>query len=474
MTDTYFPPMISDELGRSPEAAIDRNFYSRGSQCSVFTEIDGIHVDELTSQFGSPLFVFSERTLRAKAKRMRKAFHDRYENTEFAWSYKTNYLNAICQVFHSEGWNAEVVSDFEYHKARNLGIEGKDIILNGPHKSKELLETAIEEQSLIQIDNWDELGELQKLVKNADQPVNVGIRVWMDNGIKPVWTKFGFAMANGEAIRAARLVMETPNLNLHTLHTHIGTYILEPDAYRNAARGILTLREMIEVETGHVVPCLNMGGGFPSYSKLHGMVGDAENIIPPIESFATAITSVLNELPEEKRPLLRLESGRHLVDEAGYLLTKVIAVKGNNRMPVDETDMMARDAKEWLILSETAKNGYIVDSGVNLLYTSTWFGIDAKPARLVNSPPTPSRLYGCLCMAIDVIRDHIELPPMETGDILTMHPVGAYNFTQSMQFIAYRPAIVLINENGVPEIIRQRETLDHVNRGEIIPEHLAR
>ena len=77
-------------------------------------------------------------------------------------------------------------------------------------------------------------------------------------------------------------------------------------------------------------------------------------------------------------------------------------------------------------------------------------------------------------MAIDVIRDHIELPPMETGDILTMHPVGAYNFTQSMQFIAYRPAIVLINENGVPEIIRQRETLDYVNTGEIIPEHLAR
>ncbi len=473
MTETYLPPLISDELGRSPEAAVDRNFFSRGSHAPVLSEIDGINVEELIKQFGSPLFVFSEKQLRAKAQRMRKAFLDRYPKTEFSWSYKTNYLNAICKVFHSEGWTAEVVSDFEYHKARRLGIEGKDIILNGPHKTKELLTTAIEEQSIIQIDNWDELGVLQNLVKDHDKPVNVGLRVWMDVGIKPVWSKFGFALANGEAIRAARLIMETPNLHLHTLHSHIGTYILEPNAYRNGARGLLTLREMIEAETGHLVECINMGGGFPSYSKLHGMIGEPENIIPPIEAYATAITSVLNELPEQKRPLLHLESGRHLVDEAGYLLTKVISVKGNNRMPAESSDMMARDAKEWLMLSETAKNGYILDAGVNLLYTAAWFSIDAKPARRINVPPTPTRLYGCLCMAIDVIREHVELPPMEVGDIITLHPVGAYNFTQSMQFISYRPANVLINENGVPELIRKRENLDNIDQGELIPEHLA-
>lgn len=474
MSETYIPPLISDELGRSPEAAIDRNLYSRGSHAPVLTEIDGVSVEQLTKEFGSPLFVFSERQIREKAKRMRKAFLGRYPKTEFAWSYKTNYLNAICQVFHSEGWTAEVVSDFEYHKAKRLGIDGKNIILNGPHKTRELLEQAIEDQALIQIDNWDELGLLQTIVKEKDTTVHVGIRIWLDAGIRPLWTKFGFALANGEAIRAARQIIETPNLKLHTLHSHIGTYILEPAAYRTAARGILTLREMIESETGEIIPCINMGGGFPSYSKLHGMVGEAENIIPPIEAYATAITTVLNELPDEKRPILRLESGRHLIDEAGYLLSKIVAVKGNNRMPVESSEMMARDAKEWLMISETAKSGYILDAGINLLYNAAWFGVDAKPARQVNAPISATRLYGCLCMAIDVIRDHVDLPPMEAGDILTLHPVGAYNITQSMQFIAYRPAIVMINTHGKPEVIRKREDLDAIDHNELMPEHLMK
>jgi diaminopimelate decarboxylase len=474
MTEIYLPPTISGELGRSTEAAVDRNRYSRGVHTPVLTEIDGIPVDRLVEQFGSPLFVFSEKNLRAKADRLRRAFSERYPNTTFAWSYKTNYLNAICQVFHSEKWDAEVVSDFEYQKARNLGIDGENIILNGPHKPKELLETAIREHALIQVDNWDELGLLQRLVAGVERPVDVGLRVWMDAGVKPVWSKFGFALANGEAARAAAAVMANPNLHLHTLHTHIGTYILEPKAYRNAARGLVSLRELIYVEHDHLIECINLGGGFPSYSKLHGMFGAPESIIPPVEAYAAAITGVLNDLPKEKQPLLRLETGRHLVDEAGYLLTKIVAVKGNNRLPLEGSDLMARDAKEWLLLSEHARNGYIVDAGVNLLYTATWFNIQVKPARLVKVPPVPSRLYGNLCMAIDVIRDQVELPPLEAGDILTLHPVGAYNLTQSMQFIAYRPAVVLISEAGTPEIIRKRENLDDVSRAERLPEHLAK
>jgi diaminopimelate decarboxylase len=472
MTDLYLPPVVSGELGRSTDAAVDRNYYSRGSHVPILTEIDGVYVDELVKKFGSPLFVFSERQLRAKAQRMQKAFRDRYPRTTFTWSYKTNYLNAVCKVLHSEGWDAEVVSDFEYEKARALGIEGAKITVNGPHKSRELLEQAMREDAIIQIDNWDELGLLTRLASKSNTRVRVGLRLWFDAGIKPVWSKFGFALANGEAGRAAAEVLKHPNLELLTLHTHIGTYILEPKAYANAARGLISLREAIYAEHGHLVPCINLGGGFPSYSKLHGMVGTPEDIIPPIEAFAGAITSVLKNLPEEKRPELMLESGRHLVDEAGYLITTIVGLKGNSRMPYSSPELSARDAKEWLILSEQAKNGYVVDAGVNLLYTAAWFSIDAKPARLVNVPPSPTRLYGCLCMAIDVIRDHIDLPPLETGDLLTLHPVGAYNIVKSMQFITYRPAIVMISEAGVPGIIRKRETLEDINRPEIIPEHL--
>lgn len=475
MTRDYLTPTISNELGRqTPEAATDRNYYARGMQTKALFDIDGIPVSRLIEDFGSPLFVFSEHTIREKARRLREAFKSRYPDTRFAWSYKTNYLNAICQILHQEGWMAEVVSDFEYHKARKLGIEGEEIIYNGPGKTRESLELAINEGALIQIDNWDELGLIEELTADALHPANVGVRVWLDAGIRPIWSKFGFSLENGEAGRAAARIVSNPKLRLHTLHTHIGTYILSPDAYRIATQKLVALREQIYVEHDHLIDCLNLGGGFPSHSLLHGMIGPAEQLIAPIETYADAITDVLNTLPEKKKPQLRFETGRYLVDEAGYLLTNVVAVKGNRYPASMSTDLSARDYKEQIILNEDAKASYVLNAGVNLLYTSAWYQINAFPSRSINAAPVPSRLYGSLCMAIDVIRYYIDLPPLKLDDIIALHPVGAYNISQAMQFITYRPAIVLISEEGKTELIRKREELDDIDRPEHIPSHLSK
>ncbi|HMY69336.1 MAG TPA: hypothetical protein PL163_22015, partial [Leptospiraceae bacterium] len=105
--------------------------------------IDGKDIDELTKEFGSPLFVFSEKTMRKKMKEYKQAFESRYPSFQPTWSYKTNYLNAICKVFHSEGSWAEVVSWFEYQKALKNGIPGNKIIFNGPYKPYEALKAAV-------------------------------------------------------------------------------------------------------------------------------------------------------------------------------------------------------------------------------------------------------------------------------------------------------------------------------------------
>ena len=168
MVERYVPPLISGELGQATaKAAADRNFYARGIQSSAVTEIDGQSIDSLVKEFGSPLFVFSERDLRKKARRMRTAFASRYPNTSFAWSVKTNYLNAIIQVFRKEGWIAEVVSDFEYHKVRKLGVPAKEVVFNGPYKPQAALKLAMKEGALIQIDNWDELSHVEELAKDS-------------------------------------------------------------------------------------------------------------------------------------------------------------------------------------------------------------------------------------------------------------------------------------------------------------------
>jgi diaminopimelate decarboxylase len=220
------------------------------------------------------------------------------------------------------------------------------------------------------------------------------------------------------------------------------------------------------------VPCINLGGGFPSNSLLHNMVGPAEFVVPTIEAYAEAIAGVLNKLPPELRPRLRLESGRHMVDEAGWLVTSVVAVKGVNRP--GGLDLSAVNAKSSIVLGEHSRGGYVVDAGVNLLYTAAWYRIGVTPTQRSKMPPNVVHLYGCLCMNIDVIRESVELPPLEVGDRLVLHPVGAYNVTQSMQFIAYRPAVVLIGLDGSVDVIRRREELADVEQGEQVPSRLNR
>lgn len=473
MNQNYIPPEIGNELGRyGPTAAADRNPFARGLSTKTLFEIDGIPVGDLVKAHGSPLFVFSENQLRDQARHLRDVFRSRYPKTHFAWSYKTNYLSAICQIFHQEGWMAEVVSEFEYQKARHLGIPGERIVFNGPYKPRDILCLALEEGALVQIDNWEELCLLEELVAERDTPIDVGIRIWLDAGIRPIWSKFGFCLESGEAGRVAQRIVQNPKLSLHTLHTHIGTYILDPGAYATAARKLIGLREQIRAESGHLIPCLNLGGGFPSKSLLHGMVGTPEQNVPPIEFYADAITGVLNELPTRQRPELRFETGRYLVDEAGYLLTSVVAVKGVRHPVAAGADWTLRDYKEQLILGDEAKTSYLIDAGVNLLYTGAWYQINVLPAEARNLPLSPVRLYGPLCMAIDVVRYNVDLPPLNVGDVLALHPVGAYNVTQAMQFITYRPPVVLIDQDGKPQLIRRREVLNDIEGPESIPTHL--
>ena len=121
-------------------------------------DICGHRIGDLVEKYGSPLFVFSQVSLIEKYQAAYKAVSDQYSNVQFGWSYKTNYLRAVCQTFHRLGALAEVVSDFEYEKARNLGIAGKDIIYNGPYKTKESLLTAVTEGAIINIDHFGEIG----------------------------------------------------------------------------------------------------------------------------------------------------------------------------------------------------------------------------------------------------------------------------------------------------------------------------
>jgi len=151
------------------------------------THIDNLAVEALTKEYGSPFFVISEKKIRNTFQEAKRAFSTRYPRVQFAWSYKTNYLNAVCNIFHQEGSWAEVVSGFEYEKALANGVEGKHIIFNGPGKSEADLEKAIDHESLIHVDHFDELYLIIRLVKSwrrkQESPSgSIWIRVFIQDG----------------------------------------------------------------------------------------------------------------------------------------------------------------------------------------------------------------------------------------------------------------------------------------------------
>ena len=114
----------------------------------------------------------------------------------------------------------------------------------------------------------------------------------------------------------------------------------------------------------------------------------------------------------------------------------------------------------------------MIDAGVNLLFTAWWYRLNISPARSVDSFVEDTTVYGPLCMNIDCVRESVPLPDLRPGDRLAVHPVGAYTFTQSMQFIRLRPACVIIGERGQPELIRRAEVLEDLTGPEVMPERL--
>ncbi len=402
---------------------------------------ESYEIPELLARFGSPLFVVSEVALRGLYRNFRDTFTEPGIETRIAYSYKTNYLPAICAVLHEEGAWAEVVSGLEYELARSLEMPPEEIIFNGPYKTREELQTALGQGSLVNIDNYDELEAVTQVANGLGRPARVGIRINFRYGPAP-WTKFGFNEENGDAHTALERIAGNKNLKFESLHNHCGTFQLVYDIYGRAIEALIrTARKARELGLEpHIV---DVGGGFPSSNRLkpafdlpEGHNRKSDSLFP----YAEAILGPLSKARElfGGTPTLILEPGRAIVDSAVQLLCSIVATKE---------------------IPDSGK-AVVADGGVNLVPTAYWY--DHKVSHVETNGENDGKLemvnvFGPLCMQIDVLRENVMLPPLKTGDPLVIGNVGAYCQTQSMQFIQARPATIMLGPDG-PEVIRRQET----------------
>jgi diaminopimelate decarboxylase len=238
------------------------------------------------------------------------------------------------------------------------------------------------------------------------------------------------------------------------LHTHIGTYILSAEAYKTAATKLADLAVNIKLKFGQVIRYVDLGGGFASKNTLKGAYLSGDDTTPTFDEYADAISSGLinSQIKPEELPILILETGRALIDDAGYLLGTVLA---NKRLA-------------------DGRRAMIMDVGVNLLFTSFWYNHKINPAQPASAHTEETVIYGPLCMNIDVLRETIDFPALKKGDHFVVSRIGAYNMTQWLQFITMRPKIVMVGMDKNIHVIRENETNEYIESLEKVPEHLKR
>ena len=415
--------------------------------------VAGVNVDALVEAYGSPVFVYEEASIRDKWRELHDALDRRYPRVALAWSYKTCHLDAICRIYHQEGALAEVVSGMEFRKARRNGIRVADIVYNGPNKDPQTLTEALVGGARVHIDHFDELARCEGIARAQGIRPAVGLRLNIHTATQPRWDRFGFNLDTGQAWDAVRRLMAGGVLRLTGLHCHLGTFILDARAYAEATRKLVAFANRLRSELGIVLDTIDLGGGFASRSRLRSQYLPSEQVTPSMAQYTEQIADALGGLdyPPDGLPTLILEAGRALIDEAGTLISTVVAHKR---------------------LAD-GRRAVVIDAGVNLLFTAYWYQHRLTPTRQTVGSPEPTMVYGPLCMNIDVVGQNIMLPPVSAGDRLLVAPVGAYNLSQSMQFIELRPAVCVVRPDGSHDLIRRREVLDDLVGPEQVPDWLG-
>lgn len=410
-------------------------------ECSLHIDeagrkIEGVSIDALLNEFGTPLFVVSERIIREKYRLLAAELNIVYPFSRIAYSFKTNYVTGICKMLKECGALAEAVSGFEYWLAKKIGYSGPNIIFNGPYKKDDELMEAVSDGCILNIDNRTELERLNSLLGAHSRPARIGLRLNANNGrenSRP-WNRFGFNVENGEASQIfTKTVKDFKNVTVCGIHMHLGTNIEDVEQYRLAVEKIVEFILDIKRKLGVEIEYIDAGGGFPvSGNKL---LGDRTPGVPHIKNYLRAIAVPIKRALST--PLLFIEPGRFLIAEGITLLTKVISRKEINS-------------------SLTAT----VDCSISSLRETSF--IDFKVSAIKSGERVfPTTIFGCSCAQHDVL-GRGQLPILNVGDVLAIHNVGAYSIPRSSQWIFPRPAIVCIKESGDTGVLRRKEVYEDI------------
>ena len=414
--------------------------------------IGGCDTVELTGEFGTPLYLFDEATLRSKCTELKTEFGRRYGDVAVIYAGKAFINGAMALILMEEGLGLDVVSSGELGIAQSVGFPLARVYFHGSNKSAEEIKLGLDwHVGCIVVDNLHELTMLNEIAAGEGYVADILLR--LSPGVDPhthkyittgvVDSKFGFPIMSGE--EAVAQALAAPNLNLLGLHFHLGSLINEVEPYQKAIEITLNFAAEMRQKYNFELKELNVGGGFSVQYSL-------DSPVPPISVYAEAITTkVISKCQELKLALPRLvvESGRAVVGQAGVALYKVGVIK----------DIAG-------VRCYVSVDGGMADNIRPALYGAKYEAVVAN--KVGEKEMGKVTIAGKFCESGDILVEDIALPLVSAGDIIAIPDCGAYCLPMASNYNAsFKPAIVLVKE-GKARLIRRRETLADLTRCDLV------
>jgi diaminopimelate decarboxylase len=408
--------------------------------------IDGVDLDALAREHGTPLYVYSETELRARAAEYRDAFGP----DAVSYAGKAFLCGAMARLVADEGLHLDVATGGELQLALHVGFPAARIVFHGNNKSDAELLLALERGvGRIVADSFDELDRIDALVSaRATAPARVLVRVtpgveahtheYIATGADD--SKFGFTVSNGSARDAALRVVKSEAMHFAGFHCHIGSQILVLESFARAAAVVAGLAADVVRATDVPVPEINLGGGL-------GIPYTADELdAPTIAEFGRETRANFADacatFALDPVPALTVEAGRSIAGPAGVTLYTVGTIK---QIPGVRTYV--------------AVDGGMSDNPRPATYGATYEA--ALPARVTASRPLVATVAGKHCEQGDLLVRDAHLPAdVAVGDVLVTPVTGAYGHSMASNYnLVPRPAVVFVRD-GQARVVVRRETFD--------------
>ncbi|MGH6870649.1 MAG: diaminopimelate decarboxylase [Rhizomicrobium sp.] len=416
---------------------------------NAFSTRDGrLHAEDadlsaIAGEVGTPFYCYCASALEAKF----DAFAQAFPGALVAYSVKANGNVAVLKTLANRGAGADVVSGGELKRALAAGIPAEKIVFSGVGKTAPEMKLALEAGiHQFNVESEPELDALNAVALSLGRRAPIAFRLNPDVDAKThakittgkAESKFGIPFARARELY--RLAAQRPGVECVGVDVHIGSQIVELDAFGEAFARVLGLIGTLRAD-GHAIARADLGGGL-------GVAYRAGETPPSLAAYAAIVR---RELAGTDVSLI-LEPGRSIAAEAGALVARVIYVKPGAERPF-----------------------LILDAGMNDFIRPALY--DAHHEILsVNDSEGPLQAYdvvGPVCESSDVFRNACALPPMKSGDLVAILMAGAYGAVMSSAYNARQPAAEVLVKGARWSVVRPKRNDDDDIRRDHIPAWLA-